>query len=573
MSDTGERGEVELAMTEQYLRTVIEQSPLGTLIFRPDGSTLLSNTAWKQLWSFGEEGDPEDMNVFEDKQIYAAGLVPYIEETMVGGAVITPPLLYDPTRFGVKANWRWFRAFIYPVRDESATLSEVTIILEDVTERRALEERIAHQAFHDSLTGLANRTLFADRLEHALARTERQEDEIAVMFIDLDDFKHVNDSLGHGAGDSLIVEIAKRISACLRTQDTFARFGGDEFVLLLEDVDEGGAIVVAERILREIRSPITIDGSELSVTASIGIVLGDSARIRGEELLRSADAAMYRSKRGGKNRYEIFDLELDKLSINRLRLESDLQQAIENKEFRVHYQPKVLLATEEIVGFEALVRWEQPGRGLIPPSEFIPLAEQTGLINPIGLWVLKEACGQMRDWQNQYPTDTPLTMSVNLSAQQFRNPNLVEEVAQVLGETGLDPRDLTLEITESIAMGDALATIAIFRELKNLGIGLAIDDFGTGYSSLSYLKRFPVNVLKVDRSLIKGIEQDLANTAIVSATLTLAHGLGLEVVVEGVETTGALSKLISLGAELGQGHYWWRASAAEEITELLEVTL
>jgi diguanylate cyclase (GGDEF)-like protein len=573
MSDTGERGEVELAMTEQYLRTVIEQSPLGTLIFRPDGSTLLSNTAWKQLWSFGEEGDPEDMNVFEDKQIYAAGLVPYIEETMVGGAVITPPLLYDPTRFGVKANWRWFRAFIYPVRDESATLSEVTIILEDVTERRALEERIAHQAFHDSLTGLANRTLFADRLEHALARTERQEDEIAVMFIDLDDFKHVNDSLGHGAGDSLIVEIAKRISACLRTQDTFARFGGDEFVLLLEDVDEGGAIVVAERILREIRSPITIDGSELSVTASIGIVLGDSARIRGEELLRSADAAMYRSKRGGKNRYEIFDLELDKLSINRLRLESDLQQAIENKEFRVHYQPKVLLATEEIVGFEALVRWEQPGRGLIPPSEFIPLAEQTELINPIGLWVLKEACGQMRDWQNQYPTDTPLTMSVNLSAQQFRNPNLVEEVAQVLGETGLDPRDLTLEITESVAMGDALATIAIFRELKNLGIGLAIDDFGTGYSSLSYLKRFPVNVLKVDRSLIKGIEQDLANTAIVSATLTLAHGLGLEVVVEGVETTGALSKLISLGAELGQGHYWWRASAAEEITELLEVTL
>jgi diguanylate cyclase (GGDEF)-like protein len=573
MSDTGERGEVELAMTEQYLRTVIEQSPLGTLIFRPDGSTLLSNTAWKQLWSFGEEGDPEDMNVFEDKQIYAAGLVPYIEETMVGGAVITPPLLYDPTRFGVKANWRWFRAFIYPVRDESATLSEVTIILEDVTERRALEERIAHQAFHDSLTGLANRTLFADRLEHALARTERQEDEIAVMFIDLDDFKHVNDSLGHGAGDSLIVEIATRISACLRTQDTFARFGGDEFVLLLEDVDEGGAIVVAERILREIRSPITIDGSELSVTASIGIVLGDSARIRGEELLRSADAAMYRSKRGGKNRYEIFDLELDKLSINRLRLESDLQQAIENKEFRVHYQPKVLLATEEIVGFEALVRWEQPGRGLIPPSEFIPLAEQTELINPIGLWVLKEACGQMRDWQNQYPTDTPLTMSVNLSAQQFRNPNLVEEVAQVLGETGLDPRDLTLEITESVAMGDALATIAIFRELKNLGIGLAIDDFGTGYSSLSYLKRFPVNVLKVDRSLIKGIEQDPANTAIVSATLTLAHGLGLEVVVEGVETTGALSKLISLGAELGQGHYWWRASAAEEITELLEVTL
>ena len=560
-------------MTEKYLHTALEQSPLGTLIFKPDGSALLSNTAWKKLWSFGEDGSPEDMNVFEDTQIRAAGLVPYIEESMVGGAVITPPLLYDPARVGGRGTWRWFRAFIYPVRDETGTLSEVTLILEDVTERKALEERIAYQAFHDSLTGLANRTLFADRLGHALARTEREEDEIGVMFIDLDDFKHVNDSLGHSLGDSLLVEVAHRLGACLRPQDTLARFGGDEFVVLLEDIDVGGVVGTAKRILREIDDPFTIDGHKLSVTGSIGIVFGNSDKLRAEDLLRSADAAMYRSKRGGKNRYEIFDSEADGLSINRLRLESDLRQAIERKEFRVHYQPKVLLRTGEIVGFEALVRWDQSGHGLIPPSEFIPLAEQTGLINPIGSWVLKESCHQVRDWQNQHPMDTPLTVSVNLSARQFRYPELVEEVAEVLSETALDPRDLILEVTESAAMEDALSTITIFRELKGLGVKLAIDDFGSGYSSLSYLKRFPVDVLKVDRSLVTGIERYPANVAIVSAIITLAHGLGLKVIVEGVETAGELVKLRSLGAELGQGYYWWRASTSEETTELLAATL
>jgi diguanylate cyclase (GGDEF)-like protein len=560
-------------VTEKYLHTALEQSPLGTLIFKPDGSALLSNTAWKKLWSFREDGSPEDMNVFEDTQIRAAGLVPYIEESMVGGAVITPPLLYDPARVGGRGTWRWFRAFIYPVRDETGTLSEVTLILEDVTERKALEERIAYQAFHDSLTGLANRTLFADRLEHALARTERQEDEIGVMFIDLDDFKHVNDSLGHSLGDSLLVEVAHRLGACLRPQDTLARFGGDEFVVLLEDIDVGGVVGTAKRILREIDDPFTIDGHKLSVTGSIGIVFGNSDKLRAEDLLRSADAAMYRSKRGGKNRYEIFDSEADGLSINRLRLESDLRQAIERKEFRVHYQPKVLLRTGEIVGFEALVRWDQSGHGLIPPSEFIPLAEQTGLINPIGSWVLKESCHQVRDWQNQHPMDTPLTVSVNLSARQFRYPELVEEVAEVLSETALDPRDLILEVTESAAMEDALSTITIFRELKGLGVKLAIDDFGSGYSSLSYLKRFPVDVLKVDRSLVTGIERYPANVAIVSAIITLAHGLGLKVIVEGVETAGELVKLRSLGAELGQGYYWWRASTSEETTELLAATL
>ena len=559
-------------MIERYLRTALEQSPLGTLIFSPDGDALLSNTAWKRLWLFGEEEDLGGMNVFQNEQIRVAGLVPYIEESMVGGAVITPPLFYDPTHFGIKGNWRWFRAFIYPLRDENGTVSEVTVILEDVTERRALEERLFHQAFHDPLTGLANRALFMDRLEQALARTKRKEEEITVMFLDLDDFKHVNTSLGHEAGDLLLVEMAHRLGTCLRPEDTLARFGGDEFVVLLEDLKPSEAEEVAERLLREIHNPIIVDNYELSVTGSIGIVSGNFDRVR-EDLLRSADAAMYRSKREGKNRYEIFDSDLDELSVNRLRLESDLRQAIENEEFLVHYQPRVLLRTEEIVGFEALVRWKQPERGLIPPSEFIPLAEQTGLIRPLGLWVLKEACQQVCHWQNQYPMNTPLTMSVNLSATQFRDPNLVEEVAKIISETGLDPRNLTLEITENAAMEDALSTISMFRKLKSLDIKLSIDDFGSGYSSLSYLKRFPVNELKMDRSFVKGIEQDPVNEAIVSAVIILAHGLGLEVVVEGVETAEEFAKLSSLEAEQGQGYYWGRASAAEEITELLEATL
>ena len=559
-------------MTERYLRATIEQSPLATLIFRPDGSALLSNAAWNKLWSSGEYADSEGRNVFEDAQIRAAGLVPYIEESMVGGAVITPPLLYNPVRAGGEGTSYWFRAFIYPVRDENGTASEVTLILEDITERKALEERLAHQAFHDSLTGLANRTLFADRLEHALARTERQEDAISLVFLDIDDFKHVNDSLGHREGDLLLVEMAHRLGSCLRPQDTLARFGGDEFIILLEDIDADGTSEIAERLLREIRAPIAIDGHDLSVTASIGVVLGNSGEIRTEDLLRSADAAMYRSKRGGKNRYGIFDPETDGLSINRLRLESDLRRAIERKEFRVHYQPKVLLRTGEVVGFEALVRWEHPGHGLTPPSEFIPLAEETGLINPICSWVLKEACGQLRSWQDRFPMDTPFTMSVNLSARQFHYPELVVEVAEVLRETAVDPGDLILEITESAAMEDALSTTAIFRELKDLGVKLAIDDFGIGYSSLSYLKKFPVDALKVDRSLVKGIERDPANVAIVSALLTLTRGLGLKMIVEGVETAGEFAKLRSLEAELGQGHYWWQASPPAEITELLTAT-
>jgi diguanylate cyclase (GGDEF)-like protein len=393
------------------------------------------------------------------------------------------------------------------------------------------------------------------------------------MFIDLDNFKHVNDSLGHRAGDLLLVEIAHRLGTCLRPQDTLGRFGGDEFVVLLEEIDVGIVAEVAERILRAISDPINIDGNELSVTGSIGIVLANSAKLRSEDLLRRADVAMYRSKRGSKNRYEIFDSEADGLSINRLRGESDLRQAIERKEFRVHYQPKVLLPTGAIVGFEALVRWAQPGRGLILPSEFIPLAEETGLIDRICSWVLKESCYQVREWQDRYPMDTPLTMSVNISAQQLRYPDLVEEVAEVLSATALDPRSLILEITESTSMEDALSTITILWQLKRLGVNLAIDDFGTGYSSLSYLKRFPVDALKVDQSLVKGIEQDPANVAIVSAIMTLAHGLGLKVVAEGVETDGEFAKLCSLEADLGQGYYWWRASAAEEITELLATTL
>ena len=557
-------------MDERLLRTVIEQSPLSTHVFSPDGSSLLTNAAWKELWNLGEGEAPEETNVFEDHQLRAVGLIPYIEESIASNnGLSTPPLLYVTASGGLEGKPRWLRGFIYPVRDENGRFRAVSLMLEDVTKHRVLEERLTRQALEDPLTGLANRTLLMDRLEHALSRIERREHKIALLFMDLDDFKRVNDSLGHSAGDRMLVEVADRIGVCLRPEDTLARFGGDEFVVLLENAEDASAATqVAERIARGLRAPIAVDGHEVFATFSIGIALGNSGKVDAEYLLRGADAAMYRGKREGENRCEVFNLGENGYALDRLRLESDLRRAVEGKEFRVHYQPKVELRTGKIVGLEALLRWEHPEHGLTSPLEFVPLAEQTGLIIPIGWWVLREACHELRLLQEQHPVGMPLTMSVNLSARQFRYPELVEEVAEILGETALAPHDLTLEVTETVAMEHAPSTTTILGRLKSLGVKLAIDDFGTGYSSLSYLKRFPVDALKVDQSLVKGIEQDSGNAAIVSATITLAHDLGLEVVAEGVETAGEFAKVRSLQSNHGQGHYWWGASPAVKIAEL-----
>ena len=566
----GKRG----SLTDLHLRTALEQSPLGTAILGPDGRYLLVNAAWNAMWALGEGGPPEDSSVFENERLRAMGLIPYLEECRQNGKVTTPILFCEETP---ETAPRWLRALIYPVRDEAGTLLEMGLVLEDFTERKALEDQLAHRAFHDSLTGLPNRALFRDRLVHALSRAKRQAEQgqvggVALLYIDLDDFKRFNDSLGHAAGDQLLVGVAERIAARLRLGDTFARFGGDEFAMLLEDLEDVGyAADVAERIKRDLSAPFEVDGHEAVVTTSIGIVMaapGEAGKDYAEELMRRADIAMYRSKGEGKDRHEVFSSSMNH-SLERLGLEEDLRGAIEREEFRVHYQPQVLISTGQTVGFEALLRWEHPERGPLAPSEFIPLAEDTGLIIPLGRWVLAEACRRGRIFREQISPEAPLRMFVNLSARQFRHPELVEEVSAALTETGMDPHDLALEITESVMMGERSTARGILWALKDLGLTLVMDDFGTGYSSITYLKSFPVDILKMDGSMVEGIDEDPENRAIVSATTRLAHALGLEVVAEGVETAGELDELRSVGCDFAQGYYWQRPCSAEKTMKLL----
>jgi len=458
------------------------------------------------------------------------------------------------------------------IRDERGEPLRMVGSVHDVTERKALERRLKHQALHDSLTGLPNRTLFTDRVGHALARSERRDGSVVVLFMDLDNFKYVNDSLGHDAGDRLLVAVAGRLRALLRPEDTLARLGGDEFVALLEGVkDRSQAIRVVERIGKGMRVPILLDQRDVFATASIGVAFSGAPGDRPEDLIRDADAAMYRAKESGKDHHAVFHKEMKGRSERRLGLESDLRRALRRPadEFRVHYQPKALVGTGVIAGVEALLRWEHPYRGTVLPAEFIALAEETGLIVPLGHWALDQACRQAKRWQAEHPLDPALFVNVNLSARQFRDPDLVSLVAEVLEETKLPPASLCLEITESAVMEDALSTAETLGSLKDLGVRLAIDDFGIGYSSLSYLKRFPVDSINVDRSIVAGLGRDAGDTAIVSAIVTLAHALKLEVVAEGVETETEIEELRSLGCDLAQGYYFWRPIPVEEVSSLL----
>ena len=559
-------------MEERYLQLVVEQSTLGTLVVEPDGHALFSNASWREFWGLGERESPEGTNVFDDNRIRFAGLLPYIEECVHRDiAVITPALVHDPALTGGEGEPRWLKGFINPVRDGPGRLRALGLVVEDVTERKTLEAQLANQAFHDPLTGLPNRLLLMDRLEHALTRAKRQENtKVAVLFMDLDDFKVVNDTLGHQAGDRALLEVARRLSACLRPDDTVARFGGDEFVVLLEDVEQTSNVIRAtERITQALRAPVRVNGYEVNATFSIGIALSHSFEDGPEYLLHSADAAMYRAKREGKGRYAFFSLSEDGPSLTYLKLEDDLRQALAREEFVLHYQPRVLLETDKVVGLEALARWEHPERGLLDPANFISRAEETELIIPIGRWVMKEACRQLRSFQERYPDVEPLTVSVNLSARQFRYPQLVEEVTEILAETGVDPQYLTLEITESVSMVNAPATMQIFQSLKDLGVKLEIDDFGTGYSSLSYLSRFPVDAIKIDRSLVEGVERDRRKAAIISATIRLAQELDIAVVAEGVESDEEAARLRSLESTFGQGSYWWPPLPVEEVMGIL----
>jgi diguanylate cyclase (GGDEF)-like protein/PAS domain S-box-containing protein len=446
-----------------------------------------------------------------------------------------------------------------PIVEDDEIVGAV-VTFKDITERKALEEQLHYQAFHDSLTGLPIRAVFMEHLEHALARTERQGSKVAVLFTDLDNFKVINDSLGHTVGDQLLVAVARRLKDCLRPEDTAARIGGDEFAILVENVNSVTDVArIAERIAKALQPPFALDEQEVFATASIGIALSSSAQERPDDLLRYADLAMYRAKRKGKARYELFEPGMHANVLQRLVLETELRRAIVRQQFRVYYQPVVELGSGKIAGAEALVRWDHPKRGLLLPEEFLAVAEETGLIMQIGQWVLRDACEQARAWQEQYPGAPPVTISVNLSTREFFHP---EVVAEVLGECGIDPATLQLEITEgAMTSNGAHSANSTLWALKNLGVQLAVDDFGVGYSSLAYLKRFPVDFLKIDRSFVGGLRHDPNNGAskdveIVSALIELAHALDLEVIAEGVETAEQLACLRSMNCDLAQGNYF-----------------
>jgi diguanylate cyclase (GGDEF)-like protein/PAS domain S-box-containing protein len=542
--------------SERRLHGLVQNASDMILICSASGTITYQSPAAEGTWGYGEaelldepfealthrDDQPAWRNLWEQMQYAAVDAADGISRTTElrvhdsGGAwrqaeVVVTNRLHDPAMRGL------------------------VVTVRDVTERKAFEQQLTQQAFYDALTGLPNRVLFRDRLEQALVRANRRKDAVALLFLDLDNFKLINDSLGHQVGDKLLVEAATRLRTCVRNQDTVARLGGDEFVVVLELLGgEEDALPVAKAIAHQFSRPFILDDREVVVTVSIGIAVSIAGQEHAENLLRNADMAMYRAKSDGRARYVVFDPSMHTDSLARLELENDLRHALQHEELRVHYQPIIAMGTGIITEVEALVRWQHPTRGLVFPNEFIPIAEITGLIVPLGLWVLEEACRQVTAWRGQFPTQPPLMLSVNLSPRQFQQPSIVADVARALEESGFPANCLKLEITEGIIMRDVEATIRTLWELKGLGLQIAVDDFGTGYSSLSYLKRLPLDVLKIDRSFVSGIGHNQEDTAIVHAIMAMAKSLNFKVTGEGIETAEQLALLGEWGCDFGQGY-------------------
>jgi diguanylate cyclase (GGDEF)-like protein/PAS domain S-box-containing protein len=485
-----------------------------------------------------------------------------------------------------EGSWRVLESTSNAIPGADGSSEGLVIVNRDITERKHAEALLEHRAFHDGLTNLPNRALFLDRLQRAIGVSQRHNDfKFAVLFIDIDEFKVFNDSLGHAAGDELLIQISRRLTACLRSADTvsrgpnnedqsssdntLARPGGDEFAVLAAELrDPSDAIRMSERIQERLGIPLAVNGQEIVITASIGIVFSGS-RTDAEDVLRDSEIAMYRAKHSGKACCEVFDSAMQADAVKRLQLETDLRRALERDEFRVYYQPLVSLQNGRIVGFEALTRWQRP-QGIVMPADFITVANETGLILPMNRQLLRTACEQLQRWHTMFPSDPPLVLSVNVTGKQFTQPDLASQIREILRQTGMEPRSVDLEITETVAMNDAERSAVVLSDLKAIGVRLSIDDFGTGYSSLSRLQRFPVDTLKIDRSFISGVTLDRETQEIVRIIVLLAHNLGLSVVAEGIENQEQMDMLRHLGCELGQGYLFARPGAAETIEGLLK---
>ncbi|MHB8217458.1 MAG: putative bifunctional diguanylate cyclase/phosphodiesterase [Candidatus Sulfotelmatobacter sp.] len=458
---------------------------------------------------------------------------------------------------------------VAPIHDREGRVTGAVMVFRDVSAAQAMTLQMTHAAEHDFLTGLPNRTLLNDRINQAIAVSSRRIRKVAVLFLDLDGFKHINDSLGHTVGDKLLQSIAQSLQECMRSTDTVSRQGGDEFVVLLSEMEEcEDAAITARRMLQQVAKVHSIDQQELHVTASIGVSVSPDDGSDAETLVKNADTAMYQAKENGRNGYQFFKPAMNIRAVERQSMEESLRCALERQELVLHYQPKIILNTGEITGAEALLRWSHPTRGLVPPSQFIPVAEDSGLILPIGIWVLHEACRQTRDWAD---AGLPgLKIAVNVSGVEFRQDNFLENVFAVLTDTGLNPGSLELELTEGVLMKQADSAISVLQQLRTRGVQIAVDDFGTGYSSLSYLSKFPIDALKIDQSFVRQITITPENTTIVRAIISMGRSMKLRLIAEGVETKDELAFLQDHQCDEGQGYYFSRPVPAQEFAKLLK---
>ncbi|MDP8901584.1 MAG: PAS domain S-box protein [Actinomycetota bacterium] len=565
------RAEDRLRKTEERYRTLVERLPAVTFVDRADRAEGLEESLYVSPQVEGMFGyTPEEWMA---GRLWRERLHPDDRERVLASderfEADGGPVDHEYRLLAKDGSVVWVHEETVLVRDEAGEPRFVQGIMSDVTQKKRSEERLHHLAFHDPLTGLPNRRLFVDHLGHALERTRRRGNRVAVLFMDLDGFKVVNDSLGHDVGDLLLTVVAQRLGRCLRPEDALARFGGDEFVVLLEDVDDPSeAVRVAERITQELRRPCVLEERQLYAAASIGVSLGHAGTHSPEGLLREADTAMYRAKEDGCS-YCVFDPAMHDRAVNRLEIENDLRRGIERNEFVVHYQPIVNLETGAVWGVEALVRWEHPERGLLNPDEFVSVAEESGLVVPMGELVLEEACRRAVEWQREFPLTPPLAISVNLSGRQLRRPDLPEIVGQALAKSGLPASSLGLDITETVYISALNANTVALDRLRALGIRISLDDFGSGYSSLSYLKQLPMDILKIDKSFTKGLGLEVEDTAIVQTVVDLAHILGMEVVAEGVEIEEQQTLLEEMGCDFAQGYHFSRPLPPEAASEFL----